>query len=257
MQAFLEAVAGGELEIVQKLISTITDINEHHPHSQSTALHYAAAGGHLEVAAFLVSRGIGLDLIDFAGRTPLHVAIGKSREDMAKMLIRAGANCGIRDADGLSPLDTAITRKLKKVVKLLAGRGVSLNEFGAQFDDAEEAFLPLTFAAIRGSLDIFEMLIRLGANIECAYKVDNSLCEIMIGPHGAKLIRILTRMGFDIDLRNGYGQTVLQSAIICEEQQNVPLLLEMGADLFAEHGAPFENAFKHSMSSLTSLRKIP
>ena len=72
-----------------------------------TALHGAAAMGHVDAIEALVGAGAALEAIDKTQRTPLHLAAEDGRAAAVKALVAADAALTARDEDGRDPLTTA------------------------------------------------------------------------------------------------------------------------------------------------------
>ena len=101
----------------------------------STALHWAASGGHLAVVRWLVE-GVGAD-IDARNkekRTPLMFACKTGREDVAHFLLDAGADPTLRMKDDSTAFDWAVLSGHLPTMELLAGHPrvdmTALNRFG-------------------------------------------------------------------------------------------------------------------------------
>ena len=74
----------------------------------STALMWAAGGGHTEVAQELVRAGAELDLADrYFQRTALMAAAHKGHTEIVQELVRAGANVNLQDKQGQTALNLA------------------------------------------------------------------------------------------------------------------------------------------------------
>jgi ankyrin repeat protein len=68
--------------------------------------------------AFVLERGINVNVLDDCGRTPLHVAVGLCHYNTSlHFLISQGADASIKDHQGKTPLDCA------------AGFGLPVDEF--------------------------------------------------------------------------------------------------------------------------------
>ncbi|GIX99402.1 ankyrin repeat domain-containing protein 54 [Caerostris extrusa] len=71
-----------------------------------SALHFAAAGGHTEIARLLIERGA--DLINgLVGNTPLHLAACTTHIEMVTLLLKAGTDINALDYSGRSPFQLA------------------------------------------------------------------------------------------------------------------------------------------------------
>lgn len=94
----------------QALVAKDIEVDAMHPDGVS-ALMYAAAGGHPEVVAFLLS-GEGKAKADpnlkhVQGGTALMEAATSGNQEVVDLLLAAGADAMVRDKDGVSPLMSA------------------------------------------------------------------------------------------------------------------------------------------------------
>ncbi|XP_065151103.1 transient receptor potential cation channel subfamily A member 1b [Paramisgurnus dabryanus] len=87
----------------------------------ASPLHYASAGGNLEIIRLIVSI-VGpeeLNAQDGQGRTALHWAVEQNQEQSCALLLDLGANPNILSNALMAPLHLAITKKLDHLVELL------------------------------------------------------------------------------------------------------------------------------------------
>jgi len=123
-----DAVARGERETVQALISerpaAVHDRNE----LGKTPLHYAVTFKQEAMMALLVDAGAELDAQDNTGMTPLHVAAMLGRKDEARWLMEAGAAMDVSDHFGDRPVHTAALCGQGRVLKCLVDAGARLDE---------------------------------------------------------------------------------------------------------------------------------
>jgi ankyrin repeat protein len=113
----------GDLESVQQAIARgqrLSGFDE----IGKTPLHYAAAGGHIEIVKALLAAGANVNANDprVNGNTPLASIAGNCSLEMAELLVRAGADPTIAGWMQLCALDHAKDRKRgdgPKVYKLL------------------------------------------------------------------------------------------------------------------------------------------
>ncbi len=63
------------LQIITRLIDSGAKVNQQSGYTKRTALHYAAAGGHLELTKYLVSKQADTSIKDFQGCTPEDLAV--------------------------------------------------------------------------------------------------------------------------------------------------------------------------------------
>jgi ankyrin repeat protein len=159
-----------------------------------TALHWAAANGHLSVCEILLDWNCAIDAKDGGGDTPFHLAACHGRTFCATTLAARGSdtravnNFGwsaihhtawhghdetfqalvgslpirelleLPDKAGHSPLHLAVLRGHVKVVQQILSHGASTSLAGPC------GYTPLHYAARQGSYDIFNLLLEHGAN---------------------------------------------------------------------------------------------
>jgi L-ascorbate metabolism protein UlaG (beta-lactamase superfamily) len=86
-------------------------------------LHRAAYLGHARPAAFLLGKGLPLDLKDESGRTPFHRAAQGGNVELARMLLGKGAHINAADAEGSPPLHLAVKKGRADMVRFLLQNG--------------------------------------------------------------------------------------------------------------------------------------
>ena len=90
-------------------------------------LHCAAWNGHVEIAAFLISKGAEVDAEnenDHWGTTPLHAAAHAGHRPVVELLLAHGAKVNFRSAlNQMTALGHARVHKAKAVEKLLLEHG--------------------------------------------------------------------------------------------------------------------------------------
>ena len=89
----------------------------------NTALHWAAEGGHPEVARCLLEVGAELDKENGHGFTPLHLAAARGHVQVAGCLLQAGADKDKARTDGVTPLHMAAMNRHSEIVRCLLEAG--------------------------------------------------------------------------------------------------------------------------------------
>jgi len=89
--------------------------------SGTTALHYAAFNGNVEIINLLIKNGADVKAKAKDGVTPLHYAASKNSKDAVKILIEKGADINAKDAKGKTPLNYA---KNNEIINFLKSMGV-------------------------------------------------------------------------------------------------------------------------------------
>lgn len=90
-----------------------------------TALHRAAAGGHLPAVQLLAAWGAEVNAPDSLGLTPLHHAARGDHVDIASHLLDKGAQVNAAGWLHKTPLQVASERGHDSTVELLLSRGAS------------------------------------------------------------------------------------------------------------------------------------
>lgn len=78
------------------------------PPRETTPLHDAAAGGHLETVRELAAGVAQIDALDESGCTPLHLAAANGHLQTVRTLLELGADPDVVDDEGLSAYDHAV-----------------------------------------------------------------------------------------------------------------------------------------------------
>ncbi|KAH8977483.1 prosome, macropain 26S subunit, non-ATPase, 10, isoform CRA_c [Lactarius hatsudake] len=98
------AAQNNQLSLLRSLVSEdATSVNAVDTDSR-TPLHWAASGGHLDVVAYLLANGAGVDKTDDSGWTALHIAASSGHEEVVRELVGAGADVNRKNDKGITPL---------------------------------------------------------------------------------------------------------------------------------------------------------
>ncbi|XP_064390369.1 osteoclast-stimulating factor 1-like [Halichondria panicea] len=127
-----EAAKRGNLPFVDECLANRVSVNGLDK-SGSTALHWAASGGHTECAqAILKVQNVELNAQNKLGDTPLHNAAWKGHADVVALLLENGANTTIRNNEKQLPYD--LSAKNPEVGRLLMIRDSGGAEYGEDED---------------------------------------------------------------------------------------------------------------------------
>ncbi|KXJ26455.1 Cyclin-dependent kinase 4 inhibitor D [Exaiptasia diaphana] len=88
--------------------------------SGTTALHKAAANGHLEVLKLLVEQGSDVNKTDITGCSPLHAASRNGHMSCVKFLVEHGADFKLKSIKGNTPMVVAKANSQQKVAEYLS-----------------------------------------------------------------------------------------------------------------------------------------
>lgn len=110
LAAYLEQV-----DWLSELIFAGAQINQ----SGWTALHYAAATGHLQIVAVLLEHRADLNALSPNHTTPLMMAARKGNVSVAELLLKEGARLDVKNMQGMTALDFAIESEKKAMQDFL------------------------------------------------------------------------------------------------------------------------------------------
>lgn len=209
-----------------------SDLGDKTPLDRAIATHNEA------MVATLLDAGAVIDRINVNGLTPFLYACQVSIPRVASLLLERGANARHKSADGESALGSAVKGVNLGTVKFLLDLGQDPNN--APIVDWQHIVRPvLSRAAMSGSLDCVNLLLRRGASAKMATGECHGGGPIISAlrakrtKYYAEVIKVLLAAGADPDERDETGNTALCVAAKLEEHYKLPmvsLLLEHGAD---------------------------
>lgn len=240
------AALRGEKRTIQKLIDKGFDVN-HKDHKGWTPLHEAVANGQIEIAEYLLENGADVTAKTFRGETPLHLlsAWGRHRyrslqqwdgSDMVDILIKNGANINARCRNyagttkcNWTPLQIAADKNNTGIMKRLIAHGADINAEAHNGDTA------LCLSAKRGHIETAILLIQHGAGVN--HPSSKGRYPLIAAANKGKraMVEFLLEAGANPNIVDSYGQTAINSALYCRDDQAtievIKLLLDAGTDV--------------------------
>ena len=157
---------------------------------------------------------------DREGQMPLHVAAERGRLVISRLLIEHGARLDASNRSGHTPLEVAVLAGKIQVAELLLKKGADL--------DAQA----LLFEAVRVNAnfrDVFEFLVRQGANVNAADGKGETPLLLATRLGHRLLAKRLIDSGADVNLPNEAGMAPLAVARESGNRDIVRLLKRNGA----------------------------
>ncbi|MCR4623430.1 MAG: ankyrin repeat domain-containing protein [Alphaproteobacteria bacterium] len=231
-----------------------------------TALHLAAQEGYAEIAELLIKHGANVNAESEDGRTPLFFA---ENVKTAELLIEHGADIYWKNRNGDTALLSVLKNERIQIEKYYLVK--RLLKSGADVNASNRGITALHLAAQEGYVEIAELLIKYGANVNASddngntallFAFNNKNLEIMnlLLDHGAKIdsinvvfpnmlkwaveskddasfdtVKRLLRFRKNFDDKSfsdpEFGRELLECAIKQENFDKIWLLIEKGADL--------------------------
>ncbi len=245
----------GQVGAVETLIAAGASVNVQEQWNGQSALMWAAAEGHAEVAHTLLAHDADIRARSNSGATPLLFAARKGSVDVVQALLVAGAEVNDTRPDGAGPLLVAVINGHENLVDLLLEHGADPN--------AEGGTTRLTVQGMRAEAVPFEIrklgyteresegVVRgnvFGRPLQAAVHVANwhiSDQFISVNLDRLRVIRSLLDHGADVNGRNSMeeprwsgaryrrhmtGATAFMLAAKAADVEVMRLLLEYGAD---------------------------
>ncbi len=157
--ALAHAVLQGHFSTARLLIKKGANINQN--------LLYASKRGYKEMVDFLLKENAEIDYISSKNETALELAFKGKHTQTAKLLLSRGANTSLKNSQGQTSLMNAVLTGKIGLVKLLLNDSKKFPIDLPQINSVDFfGNTPLMTSATHGYLDIVNLLLGLGANIE-------------------------------------------------------------------------------------------
>ncbi|XP_048246405.1 ankyrin repeat domain-containing protein 50-like [Haliotis rufescens] len=191
----------------------------------NTILHVACIGGHVDLVKPILSQGmVDINSQRQDGRTPLLLAAFCGHREVFDLLVRNGANASVVCNKGNTILHVACIGGHVEMVEHIMSQGIG--DVNSQNQDGRT---PLLLAAFGGHREVFDLLVRNGANASVVCNKGNTILHVAcIGGHVEMVEHIMSQGIGDVNSQNQDGRTPLMSA---ELQGCGETLLSPGVDL--------------------------
>ena len=199
--ALQSASRNGHLRIVNLLIANNADINMNTSEDGlfcNTALNLAAGQGHVEIVRVLHSNGADVNV------GSVTYAAFKCRNEMMKTLLSLGADInGVIASTGKTSLLSAVAVGRMNSVKLLLENGAAAEQGNPK---------PLCIATVGGYLDIVEVLLDAGADVNTTTPTGLTVLHVAASEGYTAIVEALCDRGADRHKKTANGVTALQMA---------------------------------------------
>ena len=203
-----------------KRLSVLKHLIEHSPSLQhvrnkfgATELHYAAVGGSVDVLEYLVGIGYDINDKDTNGRNILHWACQKAdNDDMVRNLTQKYPEMKKQSAlNGASALHLAVIGGSTQVIQHLISEGLDVN----QCDNNGKNILLVAckYAPIDKRLSVVQYIVQNFPSLQHVRDKYNATALHCAATGGSiDVLEYLVGIGYDINDKNQYGETVLHRA---------------------------------------------
>jgi ankyrin repeat protein len=168
---------------------------------------------------------------DKLGQTPLHQTAFYGQQEAAICLLDHGADVNAADNEGGTPLMLAAQEKHLPLVDLLLIRGADPNHATIHPDGLAERQKALHIASFDGLLEITELLVEGGANLDQVDEQGASPLHCAAQQGHLQVVKFLARNGANIHLAYNQGVTPIHAATLCGHREVVDYLVNKGAKL--------------------------
>jgi uncharacterized protein len=211
----------------------------------TTALHYAAHDGDIELAARLIRQGADVNARNDYGSTPLQEAAVRGDAGLIRLLLKAGASAESPNDEGETALMTVARTGNVEAAALLLKAGAKVNAV-----EQWRGQTALMWAAAQGNAEMVRLLLNSGAKPDLMSSVREWARKVTAEPRPqnrppggftallfaaregcAACARALIENGADIDLTNPENVTPLLMAILNARFDVARVLIEAGADV--------------------------
>lgn len=228
---FLTAAANGDLSECQRLINEkLVDINVT-TSDGLTGLHEAAICGNAQLVEYLIQQNANINCCDNEGWTPLHAAASLGHAKIVKILLDYGADATIVNCENFLALDLARNEQVESIIGEYL-EGIDIDYLRSQEERAIQK-------------DI-ERWIKTGHYDERSHPVTNATVLHVLAAKGhlnlmkQTLESPILKKQIDLEARDNEGFTPLLAASFWSQREIVELLIEHGANIFAQANSGYK-----------------
>ncbi|XP_066577107.1 transient receptor potential cation channel subfamily A member 1b [Amia ocellicauda] len=161
-------------------------------HSNSSPLHFAAAGGQLQIMHLIVSStgAEALNTTDDHGNTPLHWAVEKNQAESCTTLLELGADPNILNNALMSPLHLAVKLRHNELVDLLLCNSRTNSNLEGDLGNT-----PSMLACSIDNHEAITILMKHGAKLCCQNKLGHFAIHAAAFAGAKKSMEVILKIG--------------------------------------------------------------
>eukprot|EP00057_Strongylocentrotus_purpuratus_P018141 XP_011672615.1 PREDICTED: E3 ubiquitin-protein ligase MIB1-like [Strongylocentrotus purpuratus] len=228
--ALHKAAAQGHLEVVQALLESGAEIDITTDDGGNTPLIYSVEGDEPAITKYLIGKGADINRGNDNGRRAIHQAAYKGLVDCARVLINHGCDVNVQDTEKDTPLHDAIMKSRLDVIELL----VKVPDLDVTIPD-ERGFTALQFAALKDKPEAAELIARSCPQSIVVAKDDGfnilHICAVNNHVEVMKAVMAMKDHGLDVNAKESRGLTALHLAANDGYSHCIEFLMSQGADI--------------------------
>ncbi|XP_062592175.1 ankyrin repeat and SAM domain-containing protein 6-like [Saccostrea cucullata] len=211
----LAAALYGHDAVLRFLLDRGCDVNFRTSTSGLTPLMVAALNGHMKTAQILVERGADPNVTNANNRTALDIATMRMKREVAAYLDRKTTNKPERAAEEKKP-DIIEAIKFGDIKRIQAILDQDLSQRDAC--SPEEGATPLMFASMAGQLDIAQLLVDHGCDMDKQDTISGWTALMQATYHGRRPVAMyLIERGADVTIQAKNGCTAFDMASLIDD----------------------------------------
>ncbi|XP_067658335.1 serine/threonine-protein phosphatase 6 regulatory ankyrin repeat subunit A-like [Haliotis asinina] len=195
---------------------------------RNNILHVACIGGHVDMVKYVLLKKVAdINSRGQYGRTPVMMTARFGHRDVFDLLVREGADVSLVDENRRNILHVACIGGHVDIVKYVISKKVADIKSRGQYGRT-----PVMMAAEKGQRDVFDLLVREGADVSLMNDYRNNILHVAcIGGHVEMVKYALSKKVADIKSRGHYGRTPVMTAAEKGHRDMFDLLVREGADV--------------------------
>ncbi|KAJ6664727.1 hypothetical protein lerEdw1_006300 [Lerista edwardsae] len=178
-----------------------------------------------------------LELQNDLFQTPLHLSVYLEQHSVVEALVLQGVKTALQDRNGNTPLHLACEQQSLECAQLLLQEPVPGKSLGARRTQQDlqlqnwQGLTCLHISTLKGNLQLMALLVKNGAdiNIQDGTSGKTSL-HLAVENHDEMAVRLLLRMGAQVDAQMYNGCTSLHLAVGRKDAVIAAILCHSGAD---------------------------
>ncbi|KAI8759258.1 ankyrin repeat and SAM domain-containing protein 6 [Biomphalaria glabrata] len=211
----LVAAQHGHDAVLRVLLDRGCDVNYYTPSTGLTALMMAALNGHMTTAQIIIERGGDPNMTNVCDKTALEIATIRDQREVRGYLDRKTTNKPKLSADDIKPdiIEAAKHGDIQRIKEIL-DQDASQKDAHSPHDGAT----PLMFAAMTGRLDIAELLVLKGCDVNKQDLISGWTALMQATYHGRKNVAMfLLSIGADVNIQAKNGCTAFDMASLIDD----------------------------------------